>query len=63
VVHGARDADHPPKEAREVASYHHGTTLEHPEAGHWGVVASREIVKSLAPRVNEWLAGALAGRG
>lgn len=62
VVNGALDEAHPPREAREVASYHHGATIEHPEAGHWGVVASREIVKSLAPQVNEWLAGALARR-
>ncbi|HEX5940307.1 MAG TPA: alpha/beta hydrolase [Dehalococcoidia bacterium] len=59
VVHGGRDESHPPAEARAVASYHHGTALEHAEAGHWGVVASREIVKELAPRVNEWLAVSL----
>ncbi|MEX2237187.1 MAG: alpha/beta fold hydrolase [Dehalococcoidia bacterium] len=62
VVHGARDAFFPPSVCREVARYHHGTTIEHPNAGHWGVVASREIVKELAPQVNEWLAGALRGR-
>jgi pimeloyl-ACP methyl ester carboxylesterase len=59
VVHGARDANFPPQICRDVASFHHGEIVEHPEAGHWGVVASRAYVKELAPRVNEWLARAL----
>lgn len=62
VVHGLNDTNFPPQVCREVATYHHGTTLEHPEAGHWGVVSSREIVKELAPRVNEWLAASLQAR-
>lgn len=61
VVHGLKDRTFPPDICRQVASYHHGTTLEHAEAGHWGVVSSREVVKELAPKVSEWLAGALGG--
>jgi pimeloyl-ACP methyl ester carboxylesterase len=57
VVHGLKDPVFSPEVCRAVARYHGGKTLEHPEAGHWGVVASREHVKDLAAKVNEWLAG------
>ena len=55
VVHGSKDSSYPPEVCRAVARHHGGETLEHPEAGHWGIVASREYVKDLAPKVDDWL--------
>lgn len=43
----------------QTAELLQSTALSVPNAGHWGIVASRHVVADLAPAVDDWLRGVL----